>query len=200
MNKNFIVLLIISCFSVSTVHGTQTTAQPSKATFAGGCFWCMEDAFESVPGVNSVVSGYTGGVIENPSYKEVSAGTTGHFEAIEISYDSNKISYEKLLGIFWKNIDPTNGQGQFCDIGDQYRSAIFYHTDEQKQSAEQSMAKLESNKPFVGPIKTIILPAGKFFSAEAYHQNYAEKNPIRYNFYRYTCKRGRRLQELWGED
>ncbi len=200
MNKNFIVLLIISCFSVSTAHATQTTAQSSKATFAGGCFWCMEDAFESVPGVNSVVSGYTGGVTESPSYKEVSAGTTGHFEAIEISYDSKKISYEKLLGIFWKNIDPTNGQGQFCDIGDQYRSAIFYHTDEQKQSAEQSMAKLESNKPFVGSIKTFILPAGKFFSAEGYHQNYAEKNPIRYHFYRYTCKRGRRLDELWGEN
>lgn len=199
MNKNFIILLVIYCFSVSIGHAAQTIAQPSKATFAGGCFWCMEDAFESVPGVNSVVSGFTGGTTENPSYKQVSAGTTGHFEVIEISYDSNKISYEKLLGIFWKNIDPTNGQGQFCDTGDQYRSAIFYHSQEQKELAEQSMAKLEKNKPFSGSIKTIILPAGKFYSAEYYHQNYAKKNPIRYNFYRYTCKRGRRLDELWGK-
>jgi len=159
MNKSFIILLVIYCFSVSAAHAAQTSGQQAKATFAGGCFWCMEDAFESVPGVNFVITGYTGGITENPSYKQVSSGTTGHFEAIQITYDSNKVSYKKLLDIFWKNIDPTNAQGQFCDIGDQYRSAIFYHTDEQKTEAEQSRTKLESNKPFVGTIKTLILPA-----------------------------------------
>jgi len=175
-----------------------TAAALEKATFAGGCFWCMEHPFDELPGVVSVTSGYTGGEKKNPTYEEVSAGGTGHAESVEVLYDPAKISYEKLLEVFWHNIDPTVKDRQFCDTGHQYRSAIFYHTEEQHRLALQSKAALEKNKPFKGPVVTEIVPATTFYPAEEYHQHYYKKNPIRYTFYRFNCGRDKRLKELWG--
>ncbi|MBI3610377.1 MAG: peptide-methionine (S)-S-oxide reductase MsrA [Nitrospirae bacterium] len=175
------------------------TADLEKATFAGGCFWCMEHAFDKLDGVVSTTSGYTGGRKENPTYKEVSAGGTGHAEAVEILYDPKKISYEKLLDVFWRNIDPTAADHQFCDQGRQYRSEIFYHNDDQRQLAERSRAAIERTKSFKEPIVTKITPASTFYKAEEYHQGFYEKNPIRYKFYRHTCGRDQRLKELWGK-
>lgn len=171
-----------------------------KATFAGGCFWCMEHPFDQIPGVVSVTSGYTGGHMKNPTYKEVTAGRTGHAEAVQVVYDPAKVSYEKLLPIFWHNIDPTTRNRQFCDTGHQYRSAIFYHNEEQHRLALQSKAQLEKNKAFKEPIVTDIVQAGEFYPAEDYHQHYYRKNPIRYKFYVTTCGRERRLKELWGNE
>jgi len=185
---------------------TTALAGPAKpdthydtATFAGGCFWCMEAAFDKVDGVVSTTSGYTGGHTENPSYKEVSRGGTGHAESVQVVYDPQRVSYEKLLDVFWHNVDPTTAGGQFCDWGDQYRSEIFYHTPEQQQLAQQSKASLEKLKPFKDPIVTRISAAGKFYPAEDYHQDYYKKNPLRYKFYRYGCGRDQRLEELWGK-
>lgn len=155
-----------------------------KATFAGGCFWCMEPAFKLLPGVISAVVGYTGGEIKNPAYEEVSGGKTGHREAIQITYDSSNIGYDKLLDIFWMQIDPTDAGGQFADRGEQYKTAIFYHSEEQKKMAEESKAKLEMSGRFKGPIATEILPAGEFYPAEEYHQGYYQKNPLKYKAYR----------------
>lgn len=169
----------------------------AKATFAGGCFWCMEPPFDALPGVVSTTSGYTGGSQPNPTYEEVSAGTTGHAEAVQVLYDPAKISYQELLKVFWRNIDPTVKDRQFCDTGHQYRSAIFYHNEEQRSLAEASKAELEKNKPFPEPVETEIAAAGEFYPAEEYHQDYYRKNPLRYKFYRYNCGRDRRLQELW---
>jgi len=170
----------------------------SKATFAGGCFWCMEAPFDSLPGVVSVTVGYTGGKAENPTYKQVSAGGTGHAEAVEILFDPSQIAYEKLLDVFWHNIDPTVADRQFCDVGSQYRSAIFYHGEAQHAAAERSKEALQRNKPFPEPVVTEITAAGPFYPAEEYHQHYYKKNPIRYRYYRSGCGRDRRLQELWG--
>jgi len=170
-----------------------------KATFAGGCFWCMEPAFDKLEGVKSVVSGYTGGRKPNPTYEEVSAGTTGHAESIEITYDPAVISYSRLLEVFWRNIDPTVKDRQFCDVGTQYRSAIFYHGEEQERLAEASKRTLEQSRRFPGPIYTEISPATTFYPAEEYHQKYYAKNPIRYKYYRYGCGRDQRLKELWGK-
>jgi len=169
-----------------------------RATFAGGCFWCMESPFDKLPGVVSVIAGYTGGQKQNPTYKEVSAGGTGHAEAVQILYDPEKIAYEKLLDVFWHNIDPTVTDRQFCDVGHQYRSAIFYHTKEQQRLAEQSKGALQKAKPFRDPIVTEIVSAGEFYPAEEYHQHYYKKNPLRYQYYRTGCGRDRRLKELWG--
>ena len=166
------------------------------ATFAGGCFWCMEKPFDQVEGVISTTSGYTGGHVENPSYEQVSAGGTGHAESEQIEYDPDVVSYEKLLEVFWGNVDPLDGGGQFCDRGDQYRSEIFYHDEEQKTLAEKSKAEIE--KRLGKPVVTRIVPAGPFYPAEEYHQDYYEKNPLRYRFYRYGCGRDKRLGELWG--
>ncbi|MGH9462084.1 MAG: peptide-methionine (S)-S-oxide reductase MsrA, partial [Vicinamibacteria bacterium] len=163
-----------------------------------GCFWCMEEAFEKVEGVSAVVSGYVGGTKENPTYEEVSAGGTGHFEAIEVQYDPATVGYDKLLEVFWHNIDPTDGAGQFCDKGTQYRAAIFYKDEEEKRLAEESKAALEAAKPFAEPIATEILPASTFYAAEGYHQDYYKKNPIRYRYYKWGCGRAQRLEELWG--
>jgi peptide-methionine (S)-S-oxide reductase len=176
----------------------QPTAKLEKATFAGGCFWCMEPPFEKLPGVVSVTSGYTGGHVKNPTYEEVSAGGTGHAEAVQVLYDPSKISYAKLLEVFWHNVDPTVKDRQFCDIGHQYRTAIFYHTEEQRRLALRSKEELEKNKPFKGPIVTEIVPASTFYPAEEYHQHYYRKNPIRYSYYRAACGRDSRLRELWG--
>jgi peptide-methionine (S)-S-oxide reductase len=167
------------------------------ATFAGGCFWCMEPPFDKLDGVISTTSGYTGGHQANPTYKQVSAGNTGHTEAIQIEYDPAVISYEKLLSVFWKNIDPTTADRQFCDHGSQYRSGIFYHDESQKNAAESSLQKLEHTKPFDDPIVTEITAATVFYPAEEYHQDYYRKNPLRYKYYRYACGRDQRLEKLW---
>jgi peptide-methionine (S)-S-oxide reductase len=168
------------------------------ATFAGGCFWCMQPEFDGLEGVISTTVGYTGGHTKNPTYEEVSAGGTGHAESIQIVYDPSKISYAKLLEIFWHNIDPTVKDAQFCDHGHQYRSAIFYHNEEQKKLAEQSKEELINSGRFKR-VETEIVPASTFYPAEEYHQEYYKKNPIRYKFYRYTCGRDQRLRELWGK-
>ena len=169
------------------------------ATFAGGCFWCMEPPFDKLPGVISTTAGYTGGHTRNPTYEQVSSGQTGHAEAVEVEYDPKRISYEKLLDVFWHNIDPTQRDGQFCDHGSQYRTAIFYHDDEQKRLAEASKAALVKNKPFKGEIVTEITRATEFYRAEDYHQDFYRKNPIRYKFYRTGCGRDARLKKLWGK-
>jgi peptide-methionine (S)-S-oxide reductase len=173
-------------------------AKTAKATFAGGCFWCMEPPFDKLDGVLSTTSGYTGGKLENPTNEQVSAGGTGHAEAVEIEYDPSRITYEKLLDVFWHNVDPTTPNRQFCDHGNQYRTAIFYHDAEQKRLAEKSKADLEASGKLPGPIVTEIVPASTFYPAEEYHQDYYEKNPIRYRYYRYRCGRDQRLEELWG--
>lgn len=170
----------------------------AKATFAGGCFWCMEEAYDKVPGVLASTSGYMGGHTKNPTYEQVSAGRTGHAEVVQVEYDPAKVSYEKLLEAFWRNIDPTQRDGLFCDHGSQYRSAIFYHDDEQKRLAEASKVSLMKSKPFKGEIVTEITKAGEFYPAEGYHQDFYQKNPVRYKFYKTGCGRAARLKELWG--
>ena len=178
---------------------TDADRRLEKATFAGGCFWCMEEAFEGIEGVVSVTSGYTGGRKANPDYEEVSAGGTGHAEAVEILYDPAKVSYAKLLEVFWRNIDPTTPDRQFCDGGNQYRSAIFYKDETQKRLAEESKQTVEKSKPFKESIATQLVPASTFYVAEDYHQDFYKKNPIRYKFYKYNCGRAQRLEELWGK-
>jgi len=178
--------------------GPAFAAKLEKATFAGGCFWCMEAPFDKLPGVVSVTAGYTGGQLKNPTYEQVSAGGTGHAEAVQIVFDPARISYSKLLDVYWHNIDPTVKDRQFCDVGHQYRSAIFVANEEQRRLALQSREALEKNKPFREPIVTEIEPAGTFYKAEEYHQHYYKKNPLRYAFYRAACGRDRRLKELWG--
>ena len=170
----------------------------AKAAFAGGCFWCMEEAFEKVPGVTSVTSGYMGGRVEHPSYEQVSAGGTGHAEAVEVLYDPLKVSYAKLLEAFWHNVDPVTANAQFCDHGSQYRAVIFYQNEEQKRLAEESKRTIEQSKRFAQPIVTEHVMASQFYPAEDYHQDFYKKNPIRYKFYKYNCGRAQRLEELWG--
>jgi peptide-methionine (S)-S-oxide reductase len=179
--------------------GGATDGETAFATLAAGCFWCIEADLEKVDGVLSVTSGYTGGTVTNPTYKQVSAGTTGHTEAVRVVFDPRVISYEELLAIFWRNIDPTVADRQFCDVGEQYRAGIFYHDEGQREAAEKSRAELEQTKPFADPIVTEITAAGAFYPAEAYHQDYFKKNPIRYSYYRKSCGRDRRLKALWGE-
>jgi peptide-methionine (S)-S-oxide reductase len=169
-----------------------------KAIFAAGCFWCTEAAFQDVPGVTAAVSGYTGGKLKNPSYEQVSSGLTGHAEAVEVTFDPSKISYAQLLDIFWVNHDPTVIDRQFCDSGNQYRPSIFYLNDEQKRLAEASKAKWEKMKPFKQPILTQIVPAGEFWPAEDYHQDYYKTHALQYNFYVTGCGRYSRLESLWG--
>jgi peptide-methionine (S)-S-oxide reductase len=185
-------------FLVILTNAAISEAATEKATFAGGCFWCMEAPFDKLPGVVSVTPGYSGGQVKNPTYEQVSAGGTGHAESVQIVFDPSKTSYSKLLDIFWHNIDPTVKDRQFCDVGSQYRSAIFYHSEEQRRAAQQSKAALEKNKPFKGSVVTEITPAGMFYAAEEYHQHYYKKNPLRYAYYRNGCGRDRRLKELWG--
>jgi peptide methionine sulfoxide reductase msrA/msrB len=172
----------------------------ATATFAGGCFWCMEEAFDQVAGVTSVTSGYIGGKANNPTYEEVSGGGTGHAEAVEVVFDPGKVGYAKLLDVFWRNIDPLTPNAQFCDHGNQYRSAVFYHTDAQRDLAVRSKLKLERSGRFKQPIVTGIVEASTFYPAEEYHQDYYRKNPIRYRFYKWTCGRAQRLKEVWGHD
>ena len=174
--------------------------EPETAIFAGGCFWCVEADFDKVPGVLDTLSGYIGGERPDPTYEEVSAGGTGHAEAVRITYDPAQVSYAQLLDLFWRSIDPTTPDRQFCDRGSQYRSAIFYLNEEQRRLAEVSRAALEADKPFPEPIVTEISPADTFYPAEVYHQDYYRKNPIRYRFYRFNCGRDQRLEALWGEE
>ena len=189
-----IVLLVLAVLSRGAAAD-----ELAKATFAGGCFWCMQPAFDRVDGVKSTTVGYTGGHAKEPTYEEVSAGGTGHAESIQLSYDPKKVSYPQLLEVFWHNIDPLTANAQFCDHGTQYRSAIFYHNDEQKRLAEQSMKELDASGRFKKPIVTEIVAATEFYPAEDYHQEYYKKNPVRYKYYRFGCGRDRRLEELWGK-
>jgi peptide-methionine (S)-S-oxide reductase len=173
--------------------------QTAIATFAGGCFWCMEPPFDKLAGVLSTTSGYTGGSKVDPTYHEVSDGGTGHAEAVEITYDPSKITYQDLLEVYWHSVDPLDPGGQFCDRGSQYRTAIFYHGDEQKRAAMASKQALVDSKRFALPIATEIVAAGPFYAAEDYHQNYYQVNPVRYKFYRWNCGRDARLETLWGK-
>lgn len=191
-----IALILVLLLTAVQGHGQQNLA---TATFSAGCFWCAEEAFEKVPGVVSVISGYTDGKTKNPSYEEVSSGRTGHTEAVEVKFDLAKVSYEKLLDVFWVNHDPTYTDRQFCDHGSQYRPGIFWHDEEQKRLADASRAKYERLKTFKQPIVTPIVKASQFWPAEDYHQDYYKKNPVRYKFYSTSCGRYSRLDELWGK-
>lgn len=180
----------------SSVQGAPTSA---KAYFAGGCFWCMEEAFEKVDGVIAVVSGYMGGTVSNPTYEQVSDGHTGHAESIEVTYDPNKVTYQKLLDAFWRNIDPVMPNAQFCDHGTQYRAVVFYSTEEEKRLSEESKRAIEQSKRLPAPIVTQFVQASTFYPAEDYHQDYYKKNPLRYKYYKYSCGRAQRLEDLWGK-
>jgi peptide-methionine (S)-S-oxide reductase len=171
-------------------------AQTARATFAGGCFWCMEPPFDELDGVISTTSGYIAGKTKNPTYEQVSTGTTGHTEALQVVYDPKKITYEKLLEVFWRNIDPLAANGQFCDLGSQYRSGIFYHDGNQKSAAEKSKKSIQTR--FKQPVATEITAATAFYPAEDYHQDYYKKNPVRYKLYSHGCGRAQRLEEVWG--
>jgi peptide-methionine (S)-S-oxide reductase len=191
MNRLFFVMLV----ALALPAQAQKT---EKATFAGGCFWCTEEAFEGVPGVASAVSGYMGGSVKKPTYEQVSSGRTGHTEVVEVTYDPAKVSYDKLLDVFWVNHDPTVKDRQFCDSGSQYRPEIFYHSEEQKRAAEASKAKWEKRKSFRQPLLTPITKASEFWPAEDYHQDYYKKNALQYKFYVTGCGRYARLDSLWG--
>lgn len=200
-----VVALSLAALSDPEAGDVVETATPAAAAkletaiFAGGCFWCVESDFDQVEGVVSTTSGYTGGDEPNPSYKDVSAGSTGHAEAVLIEYDPMRVSYAKLLDVFWHSVDPTTRDAQFCDHGAQYRTAIFVRDDEQRGLAERSKEELAASKPFPAPIVTEIVTASTFFPAEEYHQDYYRKNPLRYRYYRSGCGRDARLKQLWGD-
>jgi len=207
MNHFLIFLISMVVLSIfGAVHGEDTkntdTAQTEykKATFAGGCFWCMEPPFAQLEGVISTTSGYAGGYVKNPTYEQVCSGKTGHAEAVEIVYDPSKITYSELLDVFWKNIDPTQMNGQFADMGTQYRTAVFYHDEEQKRLAEASKETLRKSGKYDKAIVTEIVPAGEFYKAEDYHQNYYRKNPVRYKYYRQGSGREQYLKETWEKE
>jgi peptide-methionine (S)-S-oxide reductase len=201
MNQFMRLLAILAlCSALAPAHSQQQAPGGTEiAIFAGGCFWCMEPPFDAIPGVISTTSGYTGGHTKNPTYEEVSSGRTGHAESVQVVYDPKKVSYQKLLDVYWHNIDPTTANAQFCDHGTQYRSAIFYRNDEQRKLAEASKRALEHSKRFKEPIVTEITAASTFYPAEDYHQDYYKKNPLRYKFYRASCGRDDRLEQLWGK-
>jgi peptide-methionine (S)-S-oxide reductase len=194
-----VVILLIEAWNFQSTSQAVADTTLGKAYFAGGCFWCMEEAFEKVEGVLSATSGYMGGTVANPSYEEVSAGRTGHAESVEVVYDPAKVSYQKLLEAFWRNVDPITPNAQFCDHGSQYRSAIFFQTDEEKRVVEASKQAIEQSKRLKDPIVTQIVTASQFYPAEEYHQDFYKKNPVRYKFYKYNCGRAQRLEELWGK-
>lgn len=194
------VVVVIIGLSLSLIQPERSTATaPAKAYFAGGCFWCMEEAFEKVEGVLMAVSGYMDGTLANPTYEQVSAGGTGHAESVEVTYDPAKVSYEKLLDAFWRNVDPLTPNAQFCDHGNQYRAAIFPSNPEEQKLAEASRKRLEESKKFHSPIVTQIVAATAFYQAEEYHQDFYKKNPVRYKFYKFNCGRTQRLEEVWGK-
>jgi peptide-methionine (S)-S-oxide reductase len=191
---------IVECLGFAAlllfVAPTLGSAQTAKATFAGGCFWCMEPPFDELDGVISTTSGYIAGKTKNPTYEQVSSGTTGHTEALQVVYDPKKITYDKLLEVFWRNIDPLAANGQFCDLGSQYRSGIFYHDGNQKSAAEKSKKSIQTR--FKQPVATEITAATVFYPAEDYHQGYYKKNPLRYKLYSHGFGRAQRLEEVWG--
>ncbi len=191
MPKHFLLIIIAILFTGNAFAATE------KAIFGGGCFWCMEPPYDKLEGVISTTSGYTGGHLDNPGYRDVSGGRSGHVEVVEVVYDPEKISYEKLLKVFWVNIDPLNSRGQFCDSGSQYLSAIFYLNNEQRDAAEKSLKALVKSDILKGKVATTVRPASRFYPAEEYHQNYYQKNPVRYKYYRYGCGRDKRLKKLW---
>ena len=205
MHRMFSLGLAIAAAGLAAMGDASAQAPkdppPGKAiaTFAGGCFWCMEPPYDKLDGVISTTSGYMGGKTRNPTYNEVSSGSTGHTEVVQIVYDPAKVSYEKLLDVYWRNVDPTVTDRQFCDIGSQYRTTIFVHSEEQRKAAEKSKADLAKSKPFKDAIVTPIVAAGEFWPAEEYHQDYYTKNPVRYTYYRTGCGRDARLKALWGE-
>jgi peptide-methionine (S)-S-oxide reductase len=182
---------------MSTRAEESNTQSQQVAIFAGGCFWCEEEVFEKMPGIISVLSGYTGGTVKNPTYEQVSAGGTGHTESVKVTFDPSKITYQQLLDLYWRNVDPFDQFGQFCDRGSSYKAVIFYTGDEQKKLAEDSKAKMEEQ--LKQKITTDIRAASEFYPAEEYHQKYAEKNPIRYKYYRTSCGRDSRLATVWGK-
>jgi len=190
--------VVLSHVGGSVSANAAASTRLEVATFAGGCFWCMETQFEGIPGVRSVVSGYTGGHKLNPTYEEVGSGRSGHFESVEIRYDPTRITYGTLLGIFWHSVDPTQADGQFCDIGSEYRSAIFYHGESQKRLAELSRGRIEASRVLKKPIVTLITAASAFYPAEEYHQDFWKKDPLRYRSYRLGCGRDQRLARIWG--
>ena len=194
-----ISLLICAILTSGPSSPAQGAPASAKAYFAGGCFWCMEEAFEKVDGVTAVVSGYMGGTVADPTYEEVSAGRTGHAESVEVTYDPTKVTYQKLLDAFWHNVDPLTPNAQFCDHGSQYRSAVFYSSNEEKRQAEESKAAIEQSKKFPSPIVTQLVPSSTFYPAEDHHQDYYKKNPLRYKYYKYGCGRAQRLEALWGK-
>jgi peptide-methionine (S)-S-oxide reductase len=198
--KLLVALLFTGLFAGTATAQATPPTQRAVATFAGGCFWCVEADFDKVKGVISTTSGYTGGTVVNPTYRQVSGGGTGHAEAVKIVYDPAQVSYEKLLQVFWHNIDPLAKDRQFCDSGTEYRSAIFVHDAEQRRAAEASKKAIETSGRFKQPIQTQIVDAGPFYDAEDYHQDYYLKNPSKYKFYRWNCGRDQRLQELWGSE
>ncbi|HEY3202068.1 MAG TPA: peptide-methionine (S)-S-oxide reductase MsrA [Thermoanaerobaculia bacterium] len=193
-------LAAIALLAAVAIAGASPAPPPTlaKATFAGGCFWCMEPAFETLPGVVSVTSGYTGGTKANPTYEEISSGGTGHAESVEVAYDPSRITYERLLEAFWHNIDPLSANGQFCDRGNQYRSAIFFHDERERHLAEES--KRNVGQRLHATVVTQIVPAGVFYPAEEYHQDFYKKNSLRYREYRAGCGRDARLKALWGAE
>ncbi len=189
--------LMLGAALVATAAEPATKAKTATAVFAGGCFWCMEPPYDKLPGVVATTSGYSGGQKENPTYEQVSAGDTGHIEVIQVTYDPKQVSYEKLLEVFWRNVDPLDKGGQFCDRGNTYTTVIFYQNEEQKKIVEQSKAAIE--KKLGKTVVTAIRPAATFYAAEDYHQDYYLKNPLRYKYYRYSCGRDQRLEQLWGK-
>jgi peptide-methionine (S)-S-oxide reductase len=198
----WIATLLLAFAGPSAAQGSlkpTATGGTAKATFAGGCFWCMEEVYDKVPGVISTTSGFIGGHAKNPTYEQVTTGRTGHAEAVQVEYDPAKVSYARLLEVYWRNVDPTQKDGQFCDYGSHYRTAIFFHDAEQQKLAEASRAALQKNKPFKGEIVTEIAKASPFYPAEGYHQDFHLKNPSRYKFYKTGCGREARLQQLWGK-
>ena len=195
------ILAVLACVATLAAHAAPPVVPPGHAvaTFAGGCFWCMEPPYDKLPGVKSTISGYMGGRTVNPTYQDVSSGSTGHTEVVQVIYDPKQVTYEKLLEVFWVNIDPTVKDRQFCDTGSQYRTSIFFHDEAQRTAAEASKAAIEKSKPFKEAIVTPVVMAGPFYAAEDYHQDYYAKNPVRYNLYRTGCGRDARLKSLWGD-
>jgi methionine-S-sulfoxide reductase len=194
--KRFAVLIITLLGAITMSNATEKTM---TATFAGGCFWCMQPPFENLKGVKSVMAGYTGGHTKNPTYEDVCTGTTGHAESVQVVYDPTQITYNELLDIFWRNIDPTSENSQFADHGTQYRTAIFYHSEQQKHEAEASKDKLAKSGKFKKPIVTEIVAASEFYPAEDYHQHYANKNPLQYRAYKYGSGRADFIEKTWGK-
>lgn len=194
-----IPMLFAWLLSISAIADTANESKLESVVLGGGCFWCIEADYEKLDGVVDVISGYAGGHVKNPTYKQVSAGGSGHIEVVKVTYDANKINYSQILDYFWRHIDPTRDDGQFCDRGAQYRPAIFYQDETQKKLALASQKQVEQTKPFVQPLKVELIQATIFYPAEDYHQDYYKKNPIRYNFYRYNCGRDARVEQLWGE-